>query len=61
MENGLRLGPVGAGIVGLLQSDRTSYLALQPQWKPTLPSAGGAGTFRVVDLLKFSGVVVEPL
>jgi hypothetical protein len=62
MEGVQRLGPVGAGIVGevfmaLLQSDGASYLASQPAWKPTLPSAGGAGTFRITDLLRFAGVV----
>ena len=62
MEGGQRLGPVGAGIVGevfigLLRSDRSSYLAAQPQWQPSLPSAGGVGTFRITDLLRFAGVV----
>ena len=62
MEGGQRLGPVGAGIVGevfmgLLLSDGASYLSSQPEWKPTLPSAGGAGTFRITDLLRFAGVV----
>jgi hypothetical protein len=62
-ERGLRLGPVGARIVGevflgLLRADRRSYLAADPGWKPDLPSAGGAGSFRIADLLRFAGVVV---
>ena len=61
MENGLRLGPVGARIVGevfvgLLKADETAYLAAQPNWTPTLPSAA-AGQFRMADLLTFAGVV----
>jgi hypothetical protein len=61
MENGLRLGPVGSRIVGevfigLLKADETSYLAAEPRWKPVLPSAN-PGDFRIVDLLKFAGVV----
>ena len=61
MENGLRLGPVGAHIVGevfvgLLKADKTSYLAADPDWKPTLPAAI-PGTFRISDLLNFAGVV----
>lgn len=60
MENGLRLGPVGGTIVGevflgLLKGDPTSYLAVQPNWTPTLPSASGG--FRMTDLLRFAGVV----
>lgn len=62
LEGGTRLGPVGARIVGevfvgLLKADRDSYLAGAPNWKPTLPAAGGTGTFRMADLLRFAGVV----
>jgi len=61
MENGLRLGPVGARIVGevfvgLLKADETSYLATQPSWTPVLPSTT-AGQFFMADLLTFAGVV----
>lgn len=60
MEDGLRLGPVGAHIVGevfigLLKADDGSYIKSQPHWKPTLPSAR-RGDFRIVDLLRFAGV-----
>ena len=62
MEDGKRLGPVGARIVGevfigLLKADRSSYLAARPGWRPTLPSKDGAGQFRITDLLTFAGVV----
>ena len=61
MEDGLRLGPVGGGIVGevfitLLKADKSSYLAAQPGWTPTLPSVT-PGDFRITDLLTFAGVV----
>jgi hypothetical protein len=51
---GDRLGPVGGRIVaevliGLLRADPTSYLSLQPDWKPDLPAAGP--TFGLADLL----------
>lgn len=54
-----RLGPVGGRIVGevmigLLQGDKTSYLAQDPDWTPSL---GSNGQFRMVDLLKHAGVV----
>ncbi|MDP3522148.1 MAG: heme peroxidase family protein [Hydrogenophaga sp.] len=54
-----RLGPVGGRIVGevmigLLQGDKTSYLAQDPDWTPSL---GTNGQFRMVDLLKHAGVV----
>jgi hypothetical protein len=60
-EDGLRLGPVGGRIVaevliGLLQTDPTSYVAAAPGWRPTLPSSVGTGEFRMVDLLTFAGV-----
>lgn len=63
LEDGRRLGPVGARIVGevfigLLQADANSYLSVDPSWKPTLPSSSGAGQFRIVDLLDLAGVVV---
>ncbi len=61
MEGGLRLGPVGGRIVGevfigLLKADPTSYLAMERNWKPVLPSAT-AGDFHITDLLTFAGVV----
>jgi hypothetical protein len=63
MEKGLRLGPVGGRIVGeviigLLQLDRNSFLADEPNWKPTLPTRSGkvTGDFRMVDFLTFAGV-----
>jgi len=61
LESGLRMGPVGARIVGevfigLLKADRNSYLTADRNWKPTLPSAT-PGDFKVTDLLRFAGVV----
>jgi hypothetical protein len=61
MEDGLRLGPVGAEIVGevfiaLLKEDQASYLHAKPDWTPTLPSAN-PGKFQMTDLLTFAGVV----
>jgi hypothetical protein len=49
------LGPVGGRIVGevligLLEGDPLSYLNVQPNWTPTLPSAA-AGTFTLSDLI----------
>lgn len=60
MADGLRLGPVGARIVGevfigLLKSDPASYLTVTPGWTPTLPSRT-PGTFRMTDFLTFAGV-----
>jgi hypothetical protein len=59
LADGLHLGPVGGRIVaevliGLLQSDPSSYLATQPRWRPTLPAKNG--TFRMTDFLTFAGV-----
>jgi hypothetical protein len=61
MADGLHLGPVGGRIVaetiiGLLETDRASYVTAQPGWTPTLPSRLGAGQFRMVDFLTFAGV-----
>jgi hypothetical protein len=61
VAGGHRLGPVGGRIVvevfvGLLQSDPESYVTAKPDWRPTLPSASGAGRFRMVDFLTFAGV-----
>ncbi|MFY0563026.1 peroxidase family protein [Archangium lansingense] len=57
--NSKNLGPVGSRIlaevfVGLLECDASSFLASNPQWKPTLPSSK-PGTFTMTDLLRFSG------
>jgi hypothetical protein len=55
---GLTLGPVGGRIVaevliGLIQSDPSSYLIQKPKWTPTLTSAGSS--FRMKDFLSFAG------
>ena len=61
-EDGVRLGPVGARIVaevfiGLLQLDPDSYLSVQPDWFPTLPTHDGTPqSFRMIDFLTFAGV-----
>jgi hypothetical protein len=61
-EDGLRLGPMGARIVaevfiGLLQLDPDSYLIVQPDWVPTLPTHDGTPeSFRMIDFLTFAGV-----
>ena len=56
----MRLGDVGGTIVGevfvqILKSDRNSYLAANPQWRPTLPS--WTGNFAMTDLLTYADVV----
>lgn len=56
---GFHLGPVGGRIVaevviGLLQSDPSSYLVQQPSWTPTLQRPGPS--FRMTDFLTFAGV-----
>ena len=61
LESGLRMGPVGSRIVGevfigLLKADKDSYLTVNKNWTPTLPSAK-AGDFEITDLLTFAGVV----
>jgi hypothetical protein len=56
---GNRLGEVGSRIVGevffgLLEGDPNSFLAKQPDWTPTLPSAE-PNDFTMSDLLRFVG------
>lgn len=60
-NGGQTLGPVGGRIVGeviigLMQTDRKSWMNTQPSWRPTLPSRFGAGEFRMVDFLTLAGV-----
>jgi hypothetical protein len=59
VADGLHLGPVGGRIatevlIGLMQTDPASYLAVAPRWEPILPSKGG--DFRMTDFLTFAGV-----
>lgn len=62
MEDGLHLGPVGGRIVGevfigLLQTDPNSYVNVQPNWQPTLPTkTGNPKDFHMIDFLTFAGV-----
>ncbi|ODU20617.1 MAG: peroxidase [Sphingomonas sp. SCN 67-18] len=63
-QSGERLGAVGGRIVaevflGLIDGDRSSYRAQDPEWQPFLPTVdpGRQGDdFRMVDLLRFAGV-----
>jgi hypothetical protein len=53
--HGLRLGPLGSRLVaevlvGLIQSDRTSFLHRQPEWQPTLGAK--SGEFGMADLVR---------
>ena len=59
VADGLHLGPVGGRIVAetflaLLRMNSNSYLAQQPNWKPTLPFEGDR--FDMTDLLRFAEV-----
>jgi len=59
LEQGLHLGPVAGRIVaevliGLLQTDRNSYVVAQPNWQPTLQNPGSG--FRMTDFLTYAGV-----
>jgi hypothetical protein len=62
IEDGERLGPVGACMVaevfvGLLQTDPTSYLNVEPTWRPNLPTRFGIpDDFRMTDFLTFARV-----
>jgi hypothetical protein len=57
--DGLKLGKVGGRIVaevliGLIQSDPSSFLVQKPPWTPTLSAAGSF--FRMKDFLTYAGV-----
>jgi len=59
---GNQLGPVGGRIVaevliGLLAGDPSSYLSIQPHWRPTL-LASQKETFTMADLLTFAEVQI---
>jgi hypothetical protein len=62
LTDGVQLGPVGGRIIGevfigILQTDPDSYLNVQPDWVPTLPTGTGHPfDFKMVDLLSFAGV-----
>jgi hypothetical protein len=63
-NDGLFMGDVGGTIVAEvfiqnLRTDRNSYLAAAPRWRPTLPDRFGnvTGNFTMTDLLTFAGVV----
>ncbi|HEV2783784.1 MAG TPA: heme peroxidase family protein [Actinophytocola sp.] len=60
LNDGIALAGVGARLagevfIGLLQLDPTSYLSVNPGWRPTLPGRT-AGNFTMVDLLTFARV-----
>jgi hypothetical protein len=57
VHDGKRLGPVGSTIIaetflGLVHGDRKSFLWLQSNWKPVLPSAT-PGHFTMADMVRF--------
>lgn len=57
---GRHLGPVGGRIVaevllGLLELDPRSFVNLEPNWRPTLPTSDGTpGSFQMSDLVKYA-------
>jgi hypothetical protein len=63
--NGEHLGPVGSRIVaevlvGLIASDTSSFLTIQPDWTPTLPAPhAGSDDFTTADLLDFALDITE--
>lgn len=64
VEDGERMGPVGGRIItevfiGLLEGDRSSYLAQEPEWQPSLPTIDPSrqgDDFTIIDMLRFAGV-----
>jgi hypothetical protein len=60
-RKGEQLGEVGGRIVaevflGLLERDKSSYLSVDPAFRPQRPVARESGVFGMGDLLKFAGV-----
>jgi hypothetical protein len=57
---GRHLGPVGGRIVaevllGLLELDPRSFVSMEPNWRPTLPTSDGAPeSLQMADLVKFA-------
>ena len=48
---------VGEVFIGLLQTDPNSYVNVQPDWVPMLPTkTGNPKDFRMIDFLAFAGV-----
>jgi Animal haem peroxidase len=61
VASGLHLGPVAGRIVaevlvGLIQSDPSSYVNASPSWTPTVPISTSSLGFRMVDFLTYAGV-----
>ena len=59
LGQGLHLGPVADRIVaevliGLLQTDPTGYLTVNPNWQPSF--GGVPGRFEMTDFLAYAGV-----
>jgi hypothetical protein len=59
--SGLHLGPVAGRIVaevliGLIQSDPSSYHTVHPSWRPAVPVSNAGAGFRMVDFLAYAGV-----
>ncbi|WP_033344187.1 peroxidase family protein [Catenuloplanes japonicus] len=65
LAEGRHLGPTGGRIVaevllGLLADDPSSYLRVDPGWRPFLPSTD-AGDFTMPDLIRFTGFGLTPI
>jgi hypothetical protein len=60
LNEGLRLGPVGGRVVaevllGLLAIDKTSWVNIDPAWKPRIPTAGDRPT--LADIVTYTNGV----
>ena len=61
LASGLHLGPVAGRIVaevliGLIQSDPSSYLNVNRSWTPTVPIKNTTVGFQMIDFLTYAGV-----